>query len=163
MSNDFVSILAGHLQVKLGTPKGKAVKILLDSGASGSLMRKGLAEKLRIKDTKSETIWTTASGVLNTNRKSKIYLELPELSDTLAIHCDVHLAKDLGRYDIILGRDILQELGIILNFKTKEVQHKHVSIPMVPSDEIESHCVAGIQERIINPGSDTKNERNSRR
>ena len=43
---------------------------------------------------------------------------MPELYDDRVIEWKVHIAKDTGIYDAVsIGRDLLSELGITLNFK----------------------------------------------
>jgi hypothetical protein len=41
----------------------------------------------------------------------EICMELPELLSALGIEHTVHLTKKIDRYDMILGRDLLRELG----------------------------------------------------
>ena len=43
---------------------------------------------------------------------------------------DLHVASNLGAYDIILGRDILRELGIVLDFNMQIVIWNHACISM---------------------------------
>ena len=44
------------------------------------------------------------------------------------------MAPTLGAYNIILGRDILQELGIVIDFNMQIVVWDHAYISMKPSD-----------------------------
>ena len=46
---DLVPILNGVIQTKLDTPQGKRLRVLLDSGASTSIIAKELVKKLQIK------------------------------------------------------------------------------------------------------------------
>ena len=102
---DLVPILKGLLQIKLGTPKGKLIRILLDSGASTSIMAKEWVKKLRIKKD-TETKWSVARGKLTTNERCKIHLQLPDLSPSLSIIKEVHVtSKVSNRYDMIMGWD----------------------------------------------------------
>ena len=59
---------------------------------------------------------------------------LPELNPTSKVTYDLHVASNLGAYDIILGRDILQELGIVLDFNMQIVIWNHACISMKPVD-----------------------------
>ena len=60
--------------------------------------------------------WHTQGGKINTNLNIKIDLTLSELSATEMLTCDCHVDEyTKGRYDIILGRDILNFL--VLNLK----------------------------------------------
>ena len=59
-------------------------------------------------------------------------------------------------YDLILGRDVLHELGIVFNFENKTVTWQKVSIPMKLPDCIakeffaikESHPIYLVTKRI---------------
>ncbi len=46
---------------------------------------------------------------------------MPELYDDRVIEWKVHVAKDTGIYDAVIGQDLLRELGITLNFKNNTV------------------------------------------
>ena len=101
-------ILQVLLQVKLGTPKGKRIRALCDSGASTSLLTRKFAQKLRIKRDDT-TVWETGGGNITTNERCKIHFQLPQLSPSMSVVTDVHITESLGsRYDMILGRDMLR-------------------------------------------------------
>ena len=104
--------------------------MLLDSGASGSIVSKTIAKKLRLTN-EAQCVWNTAAGLLVTNKKTKLQFMLPELSETKLIEWKMHvLNDDAMNYDIIIGRDILEELGIIIDFKNKQITWDEISTPM---------------------------------
>ena len=117
-----VPILIGAMQIKRGTPKGTKIKILLDSGASSTIVKKSLTTKLKRKKDPS-TVWNTASGNFTTTERCKVHVLLPELSPTLAIESTVYVADNLTNYDMIMGRDLLTELGIDLSFKRQCIDY----------------------------------------
>ena len=106
------------------------VKALLDSGGSGCLWKKSRARKLKIKTQKSTTVFTTMSGSYECTERVTTQLSLPELHDDRLIEWDFHLADDLGNYDMIIGRDLLQELGLVIDFKAMEVEWDDARMPM---------------------------------
>ena len=56
---------------------------------------------------------------------------LPELSETKLIEWKMYVVDSTTmNCDIIIGRDILEELGIVINFKTKQITWDEVSVPM---------------------------------
>jgi len=56
---------------------------------------------------------------------------LPELSETTLIEWHMHVVESpTMNYDMIIGQDMLEEFGIIINFKTKQLTWDEVSIPM---------------------------------
>ena len=120
---DYVPILTGVIQIKSGTPKGKLMRILLDSGASTSIITKPFVKKLRVRSD-TQTKWSVAGGKLTTNERCKIHLQLPDLSPSLSIVKEVHVTdKVSNRYDMIMGRDLLSELGINLDFKDETMTY----------------------------------------
>ena len=134
---ELLPIVTGSLQVRRGRTETKRITILLDSGASSSIMREDLAKKLRVK-TDSSTRWTTAAGTLSTSKKCKILFGLPELSNTMVVSTDIHLTKHIDRYDMILGRDLLRELGFSLDFELDTIRYQHSEIPMRSLTELQS-------------------------
>ena len=59
---------------------------------------------------------------------------LPELNRTVKICEKYHLIDKLLNYNLILGRDILHELGIIFNFIIKIIIWQEVSKSNKPSN-----------------------------
>lgn len=55
---------------------------------------------------------------------------MPELYNDRVIEWKVHIAKDTGIYDAVIGRDLLRELGITLNFKDNTVTWDDSTIHM---------------------------------
>jgi hypothetical protein len=55
---------------------------------------------------------------------------MPELYDDCIIEWQVHVTKATGVYDAVIGRDLLRELGIILNFKDNTVTWDDSTIHM---------------------------------
>ena len=70
---------------------------------------------------KSKQVWTTPAGTLNTTYKVKTEFCIPELHDNRMITWDMHVADDLGNYDMIIGRDVLTDLGIDLCFSDETI------------------------------------------
>ena len=143
-------ILQVLLQVKLGTPKGKRIRALCDSGASTSLLTRKFAQKLRVKKDNT-TVWETGGGNITTTERCKIHFQLPQISPSMSIVTDVHITESLGsRYDMILGRDMLRELKINLNFEKDSIdlQHGQLQIPMTDCDAVSEDLqyTTGIKE-----------------
>ena len=127
-------IVFGHVLVTKESRQTKTARILLDSGASSSLITSELVKKLRTK-TEKPTLWSTAAGDFKTSGISKISFQLMELSPTAELQWKLHVHKgSLNGYDMILGRDILTELGIDLCFSDQMIKWPklHAEIPMKP-------------------------------
>ena len=55
--------------------------------------------------------------------KVKVYFTLPALSVTNVVTWDFHVDdSDKGRYDMILGRDVLKELGLNMKFSLHVIE-----------------------------------------
>ena len=53
-----------------------------------------------------------------------------EFNPTAEITHTVHVTKTLGNYDIIIGQDLLHELGIDIRFSTKSMCWNDVEVDM---------------------------------
>ena len=72
-------------------------------------------------------------GTFKTTRLAEVKLRLPELSDTAEMSVRCHVTRQKSNYDLILGRELLRELGINLDFSNNTTNWKDISIPMKPS------------------------------
>ena len=96
------------------------LKILLDSGCSHSILRKKYASN-KLKESKHT--YATGGGDMKTKWESKNYFSLSEFSKSKVVDWTFRVtdSKNLG-YDMILGRDIMQTLGINLLFNEQTIQ-----------------------------------------
>ena len=92
-----------RFNTRVGKPKPITIKALLDSGGGGTLVTKQIAKKLKIKQTKSEQVWTTPGSSLETSAKVKAQFTIPKLHDRRLIEWDAHVTASLGSYDMIIG------------------------------------------------------------
>ena len=83
----------------------------------------------------SPTQWITAAGTFTTSSIVLIHMWLPELNETAIIEHHVHVTDNSSVYDMIMGRDLLQALGIDILFSQQRVQWGHVTIPMKNVDD----------------------------
>ncbi len=74
-------------------------------------------------------VWTTAAGQLNTSKKCKATFVLTELHDNRSLQFDIHVAKDMGAYDMIIGRDLMSDLGIDLQFSNNLIEWDGKTVP----------------------------------
>ena len=134
--NDLKPIVFVRFNTRHGKPKPVTLKALLDSGASSSLVTAQYAKKLR-KAKSNNVVWTTPAGELTTSGKCKAQFTLPELHDNRLIEYDLHITPNMGAYDMILGRDILSDLKINLQFSDNTVVWDQSSIPMKDPHSVE--------------------------
>ena len=141
-----------RFNTRLGKPKPITIKALLDSGGGGTLVSEEFAKKLKAKRTRLQQIWTTPGGNMTTSSKVKAQFTIPELHDKCLIEWDVHVTKTLGAYDMIIGRDLLQFLGIDVLFSSMSVEWEGASMPFKEIDAslIDSYHVsepAAVEDR----------------
>ena len=94
------------------------LQVLLDSGCSGTMINKQFMTKHKVK-TSSKQSWTTKSGTFQTAGKAKVVFTLPEFHEHREIEWTVHVDQsdhEDSTYDMIMGRDCLDTLGMDLMF-----------------------------------------------
>ena len=115
-------------------PEPKTIRVLLDSGASATLIEGSLVERLRQR-AMPEVSWCTRGGTFNTTAKTTIHFTMPELSEskmiTWSAYVDNSPNDDLS-YDMIIGRDLLRELEVTLDFGSETVSWQGSDVPMKP-------------------------------
>ena len=131
---DLSPILFLYVNDRRGKENFRVVKALLDSGASATLVKKSLVQKLKIKTKASSTEWTSANGEMTTTQKCGIQFMMPELSNSQRVTWDVHVMPDQlnANYDMIIGRDLLRELDIQMSFAEDVIRMGTAQIPMRP-------------------------------
>jgi Retroviral aspartyl protease len=129
-TENLIPLLIGYLVKELDDSKpNRPMRILLDSGASTSIVATKVAKELpKIKTEK--TVWSTVAGTFETFYKSKGQLIFSKLFKGRTIPCELHLSDTMTSYDVIVGRDILQALGITLNFADLTIEWDGASTPM---------------------------------
>ena len=122
-----------RIRTRHGDPKPKTLKVLLDTGASSTIINEKHVRKLRQKND-SNTQWGTAAGTFTTTKTCKTQFSLPELHDKRLIQWECHVTNQPFNYDMIIGRDLLTELGIDFSFKKQIITWDTAEIPMKPRD-----------------------------
>ena len=91
----------------------------------------------------ASTTWNTSAEPFTTKGKSKIQFKLPEFNETKVVEYEVHVTKQQGQCDMIMGRDLLDALGIDISFKEGTVTWDNMSVPMKSPDitEPESYTI----------------------
>ena len=131
-------VVVVRFQEKHGTPKFTQLIALLDSGCTSSIMEEQFAKKLR-KKVSPKTAWNTAAGNFHTNGKCAVTMQFPQLSETMTIKKDVHLTKNLSsRYDMVIGTDLMKELGIQLDFRNDLIHMGTTQVSMTDIDALPS-------------------------
>jgi hypothetical protein len=114
---NFAPLVVAKIQSHPQQPKVQWIRVLLDSGASGTIINGTYTKKINTQRV-SKTEWTTKSGTFVTEKECKIHFSLPEFHENKIIEWTVHVddTEQNFKYDMIIGRDLLEALGISFDF-----------------------------------------------
>ena len=124
-------MLIAIVKLTLGKPKTTRVKVLFDSGATGSVIFWSLTAKLRVHNNEPHE-FDTAAGLFQTKGTSKVQFRLPEFFDDRIIEHRFHITNQKSNYDIIIGQDLLSQLKIDIKFSTMSINWDDAVVPMKP-------------------------------
>ena len=105
-------------------------------GASSSIVSIKAVQDLNMERSKF-TAFQTMAGMFNTTHTCETKFKVPELNQSAEISKKLHVTQMNGRYDIILGQDVLRELGLIIDFHAETVCWNNSVIDMKPPDYIQ--------------------------
>lgn len=109
------------------------LRVLLDSGTSASIVLEKFVRPSDVQRTKAVR-WKTMGGTFLTQKKAIMKFKLPEFSETKTITWAMHVdeLKDASQvqYDMIIGTDLMEAIGIDLRFSTNTIEWDNVIIPM---------------------------------
>ena len=122
------------IPIEEGSKKYVTVIALFDTGSSKSLMDEKLIDKKGFSMNETpETVWATEAGSFSTSKEVIIKgVRLPQFTTKRKVEFEFSVFKKNGEYDIILGRDFGQTLGINVINKSRTFEWDNVEIPMVP-------------------------------
>jgi hypothetical protein len=145
-TNHLLPVTVGLVNTRLGKVRLDKCRILFDSGSSGSIIVEKFVRKLRLKSD-MKTTWETKGGTFHTTKRCKTSFVLPEFFRNRAIDWDLHVDSTSGphRYDMILGRDVMSELGLNLNFGEMTMTWDDSTISMKEQESLSD---------ILNPVND---------
>ena len=109
------------------------VRILFDTGATGSFVEAKLVKNLRVKTTRKSP-WNTGNGTMHTNRITTTNLILPELYHERVITYQFHVIDSLAGYDMIIGTDLMTEIGLNIDMKRQEIRWDDAAVPFKSRD-----------------------------
>ena len=95
---------------------------------------------------------STMAESYSTSRKAEITLKMPELHVTAQISAPFHVKTKKSNYNVIVDRDLLQELGIQLDFQNSFIEWRNVNIPIKPIDcKMRTHFTIQESKNVSNP------------
>ena len=93
--------------------------VLLDSGCSHNMLKAKYAKHVKWKVLSKPSLFSVAGGGFKCHKKATVVFSLPELTSSKRVKWKFHLDESKGPgigYDMIIGRDMMNELGIDLLF-----------------------------------------------
>ena len=109
---------------------------LIDTGTSASLANAKAVRYCKKDEKKKETDWSTQGGAFATKKKATITgVKFPQFTKNRSLEFAMHLfeKKKNDKYDFILGRDLLQTVGIDILNSTGTLRWDDIEIKMMPS------------------------------
>ena len=93
------------------------------------MIDKKLCSKWRVKKSPNACCKISGKGTVLASSVCEVCFELPQLSPTLAIEKDLVVLADLShKHDVILGMDLIRELGLAMDGAEEMMHCKHVSV-----------------------------------
>ncbi len=120
---DLSTVTLGYLHSKHNSFKmkhQKRLKILFDTGCGATLIHHSLVHRLKQKDNKPLN-WSTKAGSFKTTKTCKVHFTLPAFHEKRNISWTAYVDntdKLTSRYNMIIGRDVISELGMTFCFDT---------------------------------------------
>ena len=130
-TNQLTPVTIVLINTWLGKSRYKKIRILLDSGSSRSIILEKFVCKLRMQND-TTTSWITKGGNFQTSKKCKTTFILKEFFKNKSTEWNLHVGSTPGlhHYGMILGHDIMSELGIMLDFKDQTMTWDDSTINM---------------------------------
>jgi hypothetical protein len=123
------------VEVRFNNGSVHLLRTLLDSGTSATMLLRKHVEPGRISKYKGNPVkWTTLGCVYTTKRKALMEFQLPEFSlnksITWSCHVDETTDPKFAQYDMIIGDNLMQELGIDLLYSKQLMIWEENEVPM---------------------------------
>ena len=148
------SITIGYLLLQKdseNTEDFERLKILLDSGCAATLINHKVIRTLKISKEK-QTNWETKGGNFSTSGKCLVNFTLPALHEHRVITWNCYVDKSDQKscnYDLIIGRDLMLEVGIDVCFSTAEIKWDNASTPMQSVDKLDKNLVDNFEKELL--------------
>jgi hypothetical protein len=113
----------------------KPLCIVIDKGNSSSIiLKKFIGKKVLVKNSRTTAEWTTLWGEFYTKKQGTVEFKLPEffLNKTIEfkVHVDETTVHANADYVMIIGRDLITELNLVLDFDTQCIPWGSIDQPM---------------------------------
>ena len=122
--------------------KTKLIRVLLDTGSSDDLIftKKGSRPNITIRRKKGgPRSWTTSNGTFTTSKVGLVDLTFLDFSQNKKVHLTPDIVEYQGeapKFDLILGKKTMHELGIVLDCQNNTVTIDSICLPMRNIDSL---------------------------
>jgi transposase InsO family protein len=150
---DLSTVTLGYILSKSPSNHGEKqrIRVLFDSGCSATLINRAVLKNW--KKTKGKTIkWSTKAGSFKTKRLCDIEFTLPAFYENRKISCTAYVDETPQgnvSYDMIIGRDVMHNLGINLLFDTAQISWDGATIYMQSPERLKKDWVAELENEIL--------------
>ena len=118
--------------------KSKIITVLLDSGSDGDLLfhKKGTPKHFPYSTRQVPKSWCTSNGNFHTEGRGKLEMKFFEYSNSKQVYVNPDIVEYDGDnlkkpvFDLILGTQTMEELGIILDLKEQVITIDEIALPM---------------------------------
>ena len=132
-----VSHYSAEIMVEVRDGQGgvEPIRALVDTGTTSSLVHRKFVPKGQLSSYKGrKTTWGTMGGQFQTKRKGILDFMFPELDQRKIISWSFHVDEndtpnDAG-YDMIIGMDLMTELGLYVDTNDKVIVWEDQSTPL---------------------------------
>ena len=144
------------------------IKCLIDTGTSESILLRDFVRKGRAKSYKGkQTQWNTLGGQFTTKQKALVDFCFPELNPgkkvTWICHVDANTNREHAMYDMIIGLDLLTEIGLFVNTETKCISWQGHSAPLKHRGALQnSFVLQELYAMSVNPVLEEAEQRQAR-
>ena len=128
---------ARHHKSSTQATKEKLIRVLLDSGSDGDLLfhQKGKPKHFPYLTRQVPCSWHTSNGVFQTKGRAKLSIRFFEYSNSKEFLTEPDVFeydRKMGKpvFDLIIGCNSMEKLGIVLDFKARSITIDEIILPM---------------------------------
>ena len=135
---DFVPVV--FAEIKCGDST-KLIKCLIDTGSTKTLLASSAVGTAKICKNKTTRQFNTIAGPTQSSEYTKLEFTLPEWSTSKKISWKTYLTPQIGNYDMIIGRDIMQELKMDVLYSSHQIKWDDQLIPLKLTSDLFSFYI----------------------
>ena len=128
------------------------MKVLFDTGCGSTLINHKLVKELK-QTREKKTKWRTKAGKFTTSNKCNVTFNLPAFHEhreiTWNCYVDPTEPNTICNYDMIIGRDLMHEIGINILFKEGIMEWDNATTPMQSIDKLQDNYLEEFEQELM--------------